>query len=211
MDEELAGELVEMAESQFAGQAPLAELMEEDPTFAAWVQRVRMPLTGSWEDGQPPAALVELWTLVDEHDGRLKEIIDGQGWPGRSLVGEDGADAAWVIAQHADRHHEWRKKWLPLLQEAAGKGEADPRHFARLADRVALVDSNTQWYGTWAEPGPSGDVLFDPPAQGSAEDVDARRVAIGLPPLAVDLSEAPGAAPYRYMRTTPAYWWPPPP
>lgn len=209
MEKNLADELVEMAESQFARQAPLAELMEQDPAFAAWVQRVQMPITGTWEDGEPPAALVELWTAVDEHDARLKEIIDEQGWPGRSLVGEDGADAAWVIAQHADRHHEWRKAWLPLVQEAARKGEADPRHFARLTDRVALVDSNMQWYGTWAQRGPSGDVLFDPPAQGSTEDVDVRRVAIGVPPLAVDLADAPGAAPYRYMRTTPAYQWPP--
>lgn len=46
MDEKLAAELVEMAESQFAAQAPLAELMEEDPAFAAWVQRVQMPITG---------------------------------------------------------------------------------------------------------------------------------------------------------------------
>lgn len=208
MDEKLAGELVEMAESQFSAQAPLAELIEEDQAFAAWVRRVQMPITGTWEDGEPPAALVELWTLVDEHDARLKEIIARQGWPGRSLVGEDGADAAWVIAQHADRHHEWRRAWLPLLEKAANDGEADPRHFARLADRVALVDRGTQLYGTWAQAGPAGDVLFDPPAQGSAEDVDVRRLAVGMPRLAVDLEGGVGAAPYRYMRTTAAYQWP---
>lgn len=208
MDEKLTAELVEMAESQFAAQAPLAALMEEDPGFAAWVRRVKMPIAGTWEDGEPPAALVELWTLVDEHDARLKEIIDRQGWPGRSLAGEDGADAAWVIAQHADRHHEWRRAWLPLLQGAAKDGEADARHFARLADRVALVDRGTQLYGTWAQVGPAGDVLFDPPAQGSVEDVDVRRVAVGMPPLAIDLAGAVGAAPYRYMRTKSAYQWP---
>jgi hypothetical protein len=207
----LATELVENAEAQFAAQAPLAELMERDPEFAAWVQRVGMPLAGIWDQGDPPAALVELWTLVDEHDARLKQIVARHGWPGRSLVGEDGADAAWVIAQHADRHHEWRREWLPLVREAATQKEADPRHFARLADRVALVDSNVQLYGTWAQRGPTGEVLFDPPARGDVEDVDSRRLAVGLPPLAVDLAEAPGAAPYRYMRTTSAYKWPPRP
>jgi hypothetical protein len=205
---ELAAELVEIAEAQFASQAPLIALMEGDPTFAAWVQRVEMPLTGTWVDGDPPAALVEVWTLADEHDARLNNIIDRLGWPGRSLVGEDGADAAWVIAQHADRHHEWRRGWLPLVHEAATNGEADPRHYARLADRVAFVDSTTQLYGTWAQRDPAGEVLFDPPAQGSAEDVDSRRLAIGLPPLDIDLADRPGAAPYRYMRTTPAYQWP---
>jgi hypothetical protein len=207
---ELAAELVEIAEAQFASQAPLIALMEDDPAFAAWMQRVEMPLTGTWVDGDPPAALVEVWTLADEHDARLKDIIDRRGWPGRSLVGEDGADAAWVIAQHADRHHEWRRSWLPLVHEAAMEREADPRHYARLADRIALVDSNTQLYGTWAQRDAAGDVLFDPPANGSAEDVDSRRLAIGLPPLEIDLADAPGAAPYRYMRTTPAYQWPSP-
>ena len=207
MANELTAELVEIAEAQFASQAPLIALMEDDPTFAAWMQRVEMPLTGNWVDGDPPAALVQVWTLADEHDARLKNIIDHHGWPGRSLVGEDGADAAWVIAQHADRHHEWRRGWLPLVREAANKSEADPRHFARLADRIALVDSNTQLYGTWAQRDPAAGVLFDPPARGSAEDVDTRRLDIGLPPLDVDLSDAPGAAPYRYMRTTPAYQW----
>jgi hypothetical protein len=207
---ELAAELVEIAEAQFASQAPLIALMEDDPTFAAWMQRVEMPLTGNWVDGDPPAALVQVWTLADAHDARLKAIIDQHGWPGRSLVGEDGADAAWVIAQHADRHHDWRRGWLPLVREAAKRGEADTRHFARLADRIALVDSNTQLYGTWAQRDPVRGLLFDPPAQGSADDVDARRLAIGLPPLNVDLDRAPGAAPYRYMRTTPGYQWPSP-
>ncbi|MCA1721898.1 MAG: hypothetical protein LC779_12615 [Actinobacteria bacterium] len=200
---------MEIAEAQFAAQVPLVELRQHDPAFAAWIQRMGMPLGGTWDEGDPPAALVEAWTLADAHDARLQEIIDRHGWPGRSLVGEDGADAAWVIAQHADRHHEWRREWLPLVREAAMKGEADPRHFARLADRVALVDSNTQLYGTWAQRGPTGDVLFDPPAQGSVEVVDSRRLAIGLPSLDVDLDDAPGAAPYRYLRTRPAYEWPP--
>jgi hypothetical protein len=28
---------------------------------------------------------------------RLKEIVDKHGWPGRSLVGKDGAHAAWLV------------------------------------------------------------------------------------------------------------------
>src|SRR5688500_11170778 len=32
---------------------------------------------------------------------RLKEVIAQFGWPGRDLVGEDGAEAAWLIVQHA--------------------------------------------------------------------------------------------------------------
>ena len=205
---ELAIELVDMAEAQFAAQGPLAALVEVNPLFSAWVRRVGLPLTGSWDEGEPPDALVQLWSLADEHDARLKGIIERHGWPGRSLVGEDGADAAWAIAQHADRHPEWRRAWLPLVHEAAELGEADPRHFARLVDRVALADREAQLFGTWAMVGSGGEVLFDPPAQGSTDDVDARRRAIGMPPLAVDLADGIGTAPYRYMRTTPSYQWP---
>jgi len=31
---------------------------------------------------------------------RLVEILDSYDWPGRSLVGEDGAEAAWLLALH---------------------------------------------------------------------------------------------------------------
>src|SRR5579872_4021954 len=31
----------------------------------------------------------------------LKEVIDRRGWPGKSLVGADGANAAWLMVQHA--------------------------------------------------------------------------------------------------------------
>jgi hypothetical protein len=32
----------------------------------------------------------------------LKGVIAAHGWPGASLVGTDGAHAAWLLAQHAD-------------------------------------------------------------------------------------------------------------
>lgn len=32
----------------------------------------------------------------------LRQVISDVGWPGRSLVGGDGAHAAWLLAQHAD-------------------------------------------------------------------------------------------------------------
>ena len=28
----------------------------------------------------------------------LRQVITGVGWPGKSLVGEDGAQAAWLLA-----------------------------------------------------------------------------------------------------------------
>lgn len=45
---------------------------------------------------------------------RLKEIIAEYGWPGRSLVGEDGMIAAWFIAQHAIGDPPFQRKAVKL-------------------------------------------------------------------------------------------------
>lgn len=205
----LADELVAMAEEQFTAQTPLAELLERDADFAKWAETAEPTLlTAKWVAGDPPWELAALFEMADRHDRRLMDIIELHGWPGRGLVGEDGADAAWVIAQHADRHHAERNAWLTLVEQAARLGGADPRHFARLSDRVALVDGRPQLFGTYAALRPDGTVAFDPAPEGGVADVDARRAAIGLPPVADDLYESPDAAPYRWMRTTAGYRWP---
>ncbi|HKO86707.1 MAG TPA: DUF6624 domain-containing protein [Actinomycetota bacterium] len=33
---------------------------------------------------------------------RMQAIVQARGWPGRTLVGDDGAQAAWLLVQHAD-------------------------------------------------------------------------------------------------------------
>jgi hypothetical protein len=55
---------------------------------------------------------------------RMKDIIQRAGWPGKSLVGEDGAEVAWLLVQHADHDIQFQKSMLPLIEEAAKKGEA---------------------------------------------------------------------------------------
>ena len=60
---------------------------------------------------------------------RLKEIVDQHGWPGTSLVGEDGCDAAWVIAQHAISLPEIQKDFLRRVQEAVDRGDIDRRRY----------------------------------------------------------------------------------
>ena len=37
------------------------------------------------------------------HTARLKAIVAAHGWPTVAQVGQDGADAAWLLAQHADK------------------------------------------------------------------------------------------------------------
>ena len=51
-------------------------------------------------------------------------------------MGVEGADAAWLLAQHADAANEARRAWLPRLEAAVESGDADPRHLAALVDRI---------------------------------------------------------------------------
>lgn len=111
---------------------------------------------------------------------RLGEIVDEYGWPTFSMVGEDGATAAWAIAQHADHDVELQERMLELMKVAAADGEADSFQLAFLEDRVALNLGRPQIYGSQigcvdgeAVPGPIED----------EENVDARRAEVGLDPL----------------------------
>lgn len=40
-------------------------------------------------------------TLHEQNASRLKEIISAHVWPGVSLVGSEGAKAAWLVVQHS--------------------------------------------------------------------------------------------------------------
>lgn len=68
----------------------------------------------------------------------LRQVITDVGWPGRSLVGEDGAHAVWLLAQHADRDPAFQHRYLDLLIAAVERGEATIVQQAYLTDRVLL-------------------------------------------------------------------------
>lgn len=108
---------------------------------------------------------------------RMKEIIAKHGWPGKSLVGEDGANTAWLLVQHADRAPAFQKQCLVLLEKAYKTGEASERNFAYLYDRVAVADGKPQRYGTQFRDG-------KPQPIEDEANVDARRKAIGLGTMA---------------------------
>jgi hypothetical protein len=78
----------------------------------------------------------------------LGEVLSARGWPGRTLAGEDGAAAAWLLAQHADRDPGRQRAFLDALRGAVAGGEASPAHLAYLEDRVRVNAEQPQLYGT---------------------------------------------------------------
>ena len=155
MDEELSAELLERARRDQAARMSLrpGHEMREWETVVAPVDR--------------------------DNTARLREIVGQHGWPGCQLVGEAGAHAAWLLAQHAPP--EVQEECLPLLQDAVARGDASPADLAYLTDRVLMYRGEPQVYGTqyqvrdgvlelWTVRDPSG--------------LDERRSALGLGPEA---------------------------
>ena len=118
--------------------------------------------------------------LQDEHTRRLIEIVDENGWPALSLVGEAAAGGAFLLLQHADHHTQ--RRFLPLLREATAAGEARPTDLPLLEDRVLMQEGKPQRYGSQLTRGPDGRPELWPIED--PEHVDARRAEVGLEPLA---------------------------
>jgi hypothetical protein len=150
--------------------------------------RERLVEDGSLFDGYNP-----LMAIVHRRNGdRLSEIVEAHGWPGRSLVGDDGADAAWLVLKHAIGDPGLQRRCLPLLELAAAGGEIPPWHFATLLDGIRFYEGRPQVYGSmfdWDESGRLAPWPIEDPDQ-----VDQRRASVGLPPLAEQIESVRMAA-----------------
>lgn len=201
----LRDELLARADAELTSADALFARAADDPQLGEELDRRladgHAPLIlvlASWDDRPPEAdALLEANAA---NAAWLAGVLAAHGWPGLRAVGADAADAAWLLAQHADRANDLRRTaWLPLLRAAVDAGEADPRHCATLADRAAVVAGEPQRYGTIDAP------LDDPDA------ADARRAEIGLPSRADDAPHLVDGeiAPYGPERgASPVNQWP---
>jgi uncharacterized protein (DUF952 family) len=121
----------------------------------------------------------EMETVHRRNAARLRGIIAEHGWPGRTLVGDDGAAAAWMVAQHAIGEPDFQRRVLPLLQQAADRGEIPAWQPAYLVDRIRMFEGWPQLYGTQMAPDMDGRMAVWPIAQIAA--LDDRRRRVGLP------------------------------
>lgn len=134
-----------------------------------------------------PEHKARIIAMDDANTQWLRTVIDRVGWPGYTLVGADGAHAAWLIAQHADRHPAFQQRCLKLLARAVEASEASRTDLAYLTDRVLLARGEPQLYGTQLVARAEGFVAARLKAPDS---VDVRRAAMGLPALADQIEDA---------------------
>jgi len=132
-------------------------------------------------------AFARLLAIDDENARWLGRVIRTIGWPRRSVTGEDGSHAAWLLAQHADRRPWLQRRCLALLRRAVRAGEASPADLAHLTDRVLLARGKPQIYGTQLV---ARDGRYVPRRLRDPENVDERRSAAGLESLQLALDQA---------------------
>ncbi len=126
-------------------------------------------------------AVKKVAKLDRKNTARMKEIIDKHGWPGRRLVGNDGAHAAWLLVQHADEDRELQKRCLLLLKKAVKDGDAAGVDLAYLTDRVRVAENKKQVYGTQFR---QVEGKLEPFPIEDEANVDRRRKEVGLSTLA---------------------------
>lgn len=141
-------------------------------------ERVRAELAadGSLFEGYHP----RMEEVHRRNGERLLEIIEERGWPGKSLAGDAGATAAWLILQHAISMPALQRRGLAMLK-GLQPGEVDPAQVAMLEDRIRVFEGKPQIYGTqydWDEGGE-----MSPHPIEDQDGVNERRRAAGLPPL----------------------------
>lgn len=119
--------------------------------------------------------------LHARHARELAAMVAEVGWPGRALVGEDAAEAAWRVLQHAIGSPAVQRGCLPVLRESAERGDVPAAYPAWLEDRIAFSERRPQRYGTqfdWDRDGRMSAWPIEDP-----DGLPARRASVGLPPL----------------------------
>jgi hypothetical protein len=146
----------------------------------------RLALLGKDADGQDAAELkARLWQKVNDVDTDnrrwLKTVLKEIGWFRISVYGRAASNTAWLLVQHGDQDPVWQKQILRDIKPMVAQREVSGIDVAYLEDRIAAGEAKPQIYGTQ---GFCVDGGWSPLPISHPEQVDQRRKAIGLEPMA---------------------------
>ncbi|MCK9903738.1 hypothetical protein MXD63_27265 [Frankia sp. Cpl3] len=134
-------------------------------------------------DGADEGELTRFGAVDEDNTAWLRRVVAEHGWPDTSLVGEEGAHNAWLLAQHADHDPVFQAECLDLLAAAVECGTASPADLAYLTDRVRRAHGDLQLYGTQFWYGADGLGELQPQPIAEPDRLDERRAAAGLGPF----------------------------
>ena len=156
----------------------LLQMVEEEGRL-----RAELASDGSLYEGYPQ----QIRELHLRQANELEKIVDIHGWPKISLVGEEGADAAWLILQHAISRPDFMKRCFPVFERAAQENEASLRHLSCLTDGIRYFSRVPQVYGNYFDWNEKGQ--FEPWDIEEPENVNERRKKMGLNTLEERIEE----------------------
>lgn len=127
-----------------------------------------------------------LWDKIEKIDSsnhaKVTAILDKYGWLGADVAGQKGNTALFLVIQHADL--KTQEKYLPMMRDAVKNGKANGSNLALLEDRILIRNGKKQIYGSQIGTNPETKENYVMPLE-NPEEVDERRNAVGLGPLAV--------------------------
>jgi len=151
---------------------------DQDGRFAMIEMLKRAKIATTDEAKKANVAEAKRLEAIDrQNTARMKEIVAKHGWPGKSLVGVDGANAAWLLVQHADLDKPFQKRCLELMREAFKRKEVSGTDLAYLTDRVLVGQKEKQLYGTQFN---QVDGKWVPAPIQDEANVDKRRKEVGM-------------------------------
>jgi hypothetical protein len=130
------------------------------------------------DDPQTLAILDQMLRIDARNVVRFAEIVATYGWPGRSLVGEDGCRAAWILAQHNGWHEALFQRCLDLVDVAVAAGEAPLVYAEQLRD-TAYRSQGKPYLSPMGKILSGGVVTISPLSDEERIAMDARRAAVG--------------------------------
>ncbi len=85
---------------------------------------------------------------IDRDNTAWLRTVLRDAWPPRSRIGDRAAEELWLLALHADHDRPFQARCAELMAAAVAHGEANPRLYAYLCDRVLVAAGRLQRYGT---------------------------------------------------------------
>jgi len=127
-------------------------------------------------------------SVFTTHQVLLSKVFEKYGYPGYDMVGKKASNHFWLMVQHCDKRPKFQQKVLKAMKKEVDRGNADPKNFAYLTDRVRLNTLQKQLYGTQVTYKTDSCQAIPKPLIDSLT-VNERRRLVGLPPIEVYLNQ----------------------